>query len=105
MYKLLLVLILTLIFSNTGDAFSKSQYKNIFDINKGDTAAEVIKKWGQPGGTNIQKGPMGESEVWIYECVARADCDYGDCPFVAPCYYVYFLDGKVKAKYDNTDQF
>lgn len=102
---LLLIIITITFFIPSGDTFSKSQYKNIFDVNKGDTAAEVIKKWGEPKGKNIQEGPMGKSEVWVYECVARPDCDFGGCPFITACYYLYFLNGKVSAKYDNTDQF
>jgi len=99
----IIAILLFLIIFNTS-CIGKSQYKNLTSIKRGDSSETIIDKWGEPDRKNTAHGPMGTSEVWVYECTQSGDNGPG-CQFLVPCYYVYVLNGKLLSIYDNTDQF
>ncbi len=69
-------------------------FKNIAELSKGDTQSIVLEKWGKPMNISKIQGPWGENQLWVYNCLRYCDCR-SNWFFEAPCYFLYFENGKL----------
>ena len=72
----------------------KAAYKNVAELNTGDTQSIVLDKWGEPRSISQIQGPWGENQLWVYNCLQYCDCD-SNWFYEAPCYFLYFENGRL----------
>lgn len=80
----------------------KPMYKSFTDISPGDTKKSVLQYWGKPHRIKKDTGEWGTRELWIYECLASADCGDSECRFDAPCYILLFENNRLVNIHNST---